>query len=217
MMLEAAAFVALAAQCSPTVAPDTLLAIAGQESELHVYLVHDNTTDIRFEAETVPEAVAKSRSLLARGHSLDLGLMQINSRNLGWLGVSLEDVFEPCTNVAAGGKVLERAYRDALAAGASGAPALKMALSAYNTGDALAGVANGYVQQVELRATQYVVPSLGGLLAKPATSVSAGSHPMPTSRPSAPTALAESAVRGTARSSDVFARKAKSVFSQGSD
>ena len=208
MTLETAAFLMLAAQCSPGVAPDTLLAIAAHESELHVFLVHDNTAADRFELETSFEAIEKSRALMAQGHSLDLGLMQVNSRNLAGLGISLQDVFEPCTNIASGGRVLENAYRQALARGLSAAAALKAALSSYNTGDEQAGVANGYVQNVERRATPYVVPSLGSIVAGPLTVAGIGQPAV------APIAVAERSVHGSAKSSDVFARPKRTVFSQ---
>src|SRR3546814_1388333 len=49
------------------------------------------------------EAIATARSYVARGYSVDLGLGQINSRNMGWLGLTWDTVFKQCANVEAAG------------------------------------------------------------------------------------------------------------------
>src|SRR3546814_7986379 len=54
------------------------------------------------------EAIATARSYVARGYSVDLGLGQINSRNMGWLGLTWDTVFKQCANVEAAGRVLLR-------------------------------------------------------------------------------------------------------------
>jgi type IV secretion system protein VirB1 len=216
VILEAAVFLALAEQCSPAVAPDTLLAIAQQESALHQYVIHDNSSGERVEARTMHQAVEKTRALLQQGHSLDLGLMQVNSINLGWLGLGPAEIFDNCTNVDAGGRVLERAYRQAVAGGSTGAAALRAALSMYNTGDHLGGVTNGYVQQVEQRARRYVVPSLG--IATEAPVETAGVRPIArtpvAASASAEEVRAERPPRGSARSANAFEHQDKMVFKQ---
>jgi type IV secretion system protein VirB1 len=78
---------------------------------------------------TRQEAIERAHALLREGRSIDLGLMQINSRNLGWLGLSVEDAFDPCRNIAAGARVLT-------------------SFSGYNTGHPQRGFANGYVARV---------------------------------------------------------------------
>ncbi|MDO9711785.1 lytic transglycosylase domain-containing protein [Paracraurococcus lichenis] len=128
--LTAAAFHALAAVCAPGVAPETLAAISRTESGLHVLAIGVNGQGGgTLLPATRDEAVAETRSLLRAGRSVDLGLMQINSRNLGWLGLTVEDAFDPCRNLAAGARLLT-------------------SLSAYNTGHPGRGIANGYVARV---------------------------------------------------------------------
>lgn len=51
---------------------------------------------------TPVEAAAKARALLAQGRSIDLGLMQINSAQLARHGLTVEEAFDACRNVAAG-------------------------------------------------------------------------------------------------------------------
>ena len=103
------------------------------------------------------EAIATARRLLERGANIDLGLGQINSANLSWLGLSVESAFDPCRNIAAAAKILSQNYLQATSRGAD-AP-LAAALSAYNTGSMTNGLANGYVARV-YRAARFVVPPL---------------------------------------------------------
>jgi type IV secretion system protein VirB1 len=211
MILDSAAFLSIALQCSPAVAPDTLLAIARQESRLHAYLMHDNTTGEVFEGQTKAQAVAKARALIAAGHSVDMGLMQVNSANLGWLGLRPDDVFEACMNVAAGGRVLVRAYTEAAAKVGPGAEALRIALSLYNTGDTAAGRVNGYVGQVESKAAAYVVPPLLRVAvgdADPVANRAAVVNGTVSEKPGGAVAL------GDARSPNIFARQSKSKLFQ---
>src|SRR3546814_7137337 len=81
------------------------------------------------------------------GYSVDLGLGQINSRNMRWLGLTLETVFDPCKNIEALGRVLTQNYIKAIA-GRDPQTALRIALSLYNTGSSSRGFRNGYVAKV---------------------------------------------------------------------
>ena len=224
MIIDAATFLALALQCSPTVAPDTLLAIARQESGLHAWLLRDNMTKDVVAGRDLEQAVGAAEALIAAGHSVDIGLMQINSRNLIVLGLSVAAVMDPCTNVAAGGRVLTEAYAVASLRLGPGAGALRIALSRYNTGDDQAGLQNGYVGQVEQRANAYVVPSLLG--SKRASGAEMLTTPAATIQAVANSARGGSAfenhtrnrvatpgaVEGTANSADAFARRPRDLF-----
>lgn len=64
-----------------------------------------------------------------------------------WLGLTWETVFDPCTNIAALGRVLSENYR-AVAEGRDPQAALRLALSLYNTGNTSRGFRNGYVAKV---------------------------------------------------------------------
>ena len=71
--------------------------------------------------------------------------MQINSRNLRGLAITIEEAFDPVVNIQAGAKILLRGYRGAIRRYGPGQNALKAALSAYNTGNYEKGFRNGYV------------------------------------------------------------------------
>lgn len=94
------------------------------------------------------EAVRIAGDLIARGHSIDMGLGQINSANLDWLGLTVESVFDSCTNLSASEKVLRDGYDRARKQGSDPETALHQALSAYNTGTFTRGFSNGYVARV---------------------------------------------------------------------
>ena len=152
-MLELAAVLALAQACAPSVAPETLAAIAHVESRFDPLAIGVNHGGQRpGRARDAAEAVRVARELMARGANIDLGLAQINSSNLSWLGLSVEDAFDPCRNLDAASTVLKAGYRVSGDTAADRQSALRIALSRYNTGDAGRGFRNGYVARVEAAA-----------------------------------------------------------------
>lgn len=149
MVLSLSQVLMLAAQCAPAAAPQTLAAIAKVESGFDSLAIGVNgPRPVRVWPAGASQAGALARRLIAEGASVDLGLAQINSKNLAWLGVSVEDLFDPCRNLAASARVLSAGYARALAAPRPGLAPLDAALSYYNTGDARRGLANGYVAKV---------------------------------------------------------------------
>ncbi len=63
------------------------------------------------------------------------------------LGLTWDNVFDPCTNIAAAGAVLSGNYHS-VRAGLHPQRALRIALSMYNTGSQSRGFSNGYVGRV---------------------------------------------------------------------
>lgn len=133
-------------QCAPEVAPSTMAAIVSVESRGNPYAIGVNRGRQVRQPTSAAEAVAVAKRLLARGANIDLGLGQINSSNLKWLGLSVEAAFDSCSNLAAAARVLTGNYRRAVALGIQSP--LGAALSAYNTGSMQRGYGNGYVAKV---------------------------------------------------------------------
>ena len=156
--LSISAFGQLALRCGPSVAPSTLASIARTESAFEPLSINDNTTGTSGVPATRDIAVQIASKLLEAGHSVDIGIMQINSANFARLGLTLEAAFDPCKSVAAGAAVLAGGYTGG-ATHEGQQSALRVALSKYNTGDAQRGFANGYVHKVELAAA-HIVPAL---------------------------------------------------------
>jgi len=148
MSLPAAVVMGLAAQCAPSVAPATIAAIVRTESQGNELAINVNGLSRKVAQPTsVAQAIEVARFYVAKGYSVDLGLGQINSRNMKALGLTWDTVFEPCTNIAAAGAVISGNYRS-VSAGLHPQRALRIALSMYNTGSQSRGFSNGYVSRV---------------------------------------------------------------------
>lgn len=156
MLAELVGLGALIEACAPDVAPRTMAAIVQVESANNVYAIGVNSA-ARLARQPVnrQEAVATARRLLAEGRNIDLGLGQINSNNMQWLGLSVEDAFDPCKNLTAAARVLTTNYRSVQARSPSPQHALRTALSMYNSGSETRGFANGYVRRIEIAAGTY--------------------------------------------------------------
>ena len=84
---------------------------------------------------TQAAAVAAATHFVRLGYKVDLGLAQVDSENLGRFGLSIQQVFNPCTNIRTGALIMAGAYLQALKAGyAPGVPALTHGFEAYNSG-----------------------------------------------------------------------------------
>lgn len=146
-MIAKAALLALMQQCAPQVAPDTLHAIVMTESKGDPFQIGVNSgAALVRQPVSMAEAVATARSLLARGTNFDVGLTQVNSGNFDKLGLTPENMFDPCTNLRAGAAVLQHNYKRARERGVSNP--LAAAISTYNTGSMSRGFGNGYVAKV---------------------------------------------------------------------
>ncbi len=142
---------ALIPMCSPNVAPNTIAQIIRVESGGNPLALNVNGINKKFKPQNTKEAANLVRKYVELGHSVDMGLMQINSTNISWLGYELDNVeklFEPCNNLAAGAKVLTAFYNNSKTVYKNDADALRGAISAYNTGDLKKGITNGYVGKV---------------------------------------------------------------------
>ena len=136
------------AACAPAnVAPQTVAAIIKVESGGDPLVLHINAG-----ADGVlirPTGIANALSIVKRatsaGSSVDIGLMQVNTSNVGKLGYTIAQMFDPCTNIKAGATILSADYDGALGVAPAGQKALQAALSAYNTGNYHSGFINGYV------------------------------------------------------------------------
>jgi type IV secretion system protein VirB1 len=119
------------------------------------------------------EAAQIAHRYIAEGYSVDIGIAQVNSRNLGVLGLTVEQALDPCANVAGGYAILNKYYLAALSQFHDKGIAKAAAVSAYNTGDFGRGFSNGYVARV--MAASLGLPSKGVKVASnvAATSVAA--------------------------------------------
>jgi type IV secretion system protein VirB1 len=133
--LTTAAVLALVMQCSPGLDPKLLTGFAQQESGYDPLALHINKMPpgwLQPHASSAADATQIAAKFVSAGYSVDLGMMQINSKNLGLLGLGLAEAFDPCRSIAAAGKLIAL-------------------MSRYNTGSPTAGIQNGYASALVSR------------------------------------------------------------------
>ena len=133
-------------------------AIVKQESGGNPFVLHDNTSGKSYRPASSVEAAKLASDLIKQGHSVDIGLAQINSRNLSSLNLDAKQVLDPCTNIHAAQTILLRGWKQ------SGGD-LRGALAAYNTGNTGSAVGAQYAAQVFGQAGVIVPAIPGGKLA----------------------------------------------------
>jgi len=155
---------AVLAACAITVASPTLDAVISVESGGNPFAINVNRLprgQAQPRANSKDEAISIASDYIAHGYNVDLGLMQVNSRNLRAAGVTVADMFDQCKNIRVGGAILTGNYGTALKNGASNEQdALKIALSYYNTGNAWRGFKNGYVAKYYLNSSPDIVQKI---------------------------------------------------------
>jgi type IV secretion system protein VirB1 len=144
--------------CAPHVHPDTGVRLVQVESGRNPHAIGINGPyRLARQPASGAEAVATARWLIEAGHNIDMGLAMINVKNLPRLGLSVEQVFDPCHNLGAMQVILSEAYGRASQRRGPGLHALDEALSEYNTGTRHLGLQNGYVAKI-FNAKTVVVP-----------------------------------------------------------
>ncbi|MDI3360314.1 lytic transglycosylase domain-containing protein [Lelliottia sp. V89_10] len=151
-MLDAAAILALALQCAPSVHPDTTHDIAKTESGF-IPLAIGVVGGRSIYPKSLNDALKHVSDLNKQGKNYSVGLMQINQANFGVYNKTAEELFNPCTNI----QVYEKIITDCFIRGGT----LIRALSCYYTGNFESGQKpestfsnTSYTQRIG-----YVVPS----------------------------------------------------------
>lgn len=146
-------FSALVAQCSPSVPLAVASSIVRAESGFNPYAINVNNSKPIKQPRSYANAVATAKRLLVAGKSLDLGIAQINSKNLKWLKLSVEQAFKPCHNLKAMQTVYLACNKKAGKRGYG--TRMQRTLSCYNTGNVRNGFRNGYVAKTTRFYNQY--------------------------------------------------------------
>lgn len=161
-MISLAAFLVLAQQCAPGVAPVTMAAVVQVESGFNPYAIGVVHGRLQRQPVSLPEAVATAHALDAAGRNYSSGLAQVNRSNWMRFGLTPETAFEPCRNLAAGAAILQGCFEHARRIRAQAQEALRSGLSCYASGDFSTGFRTGYVQRVVASAGRAgpVVPAI---------------------------------------------------------
>lgn len=154
-------FDALADKCAPDVSKDTLQALIKTESSMNPLAIAVVGGKVK-QPSTLSDALALVKDLESQGSNYSLGLGQINVKNFKRLGVTAEDMFEPCKNLQAAQHILKECFVKAQKEDKTEGQQLGDALSCYYSGNEQTGY-KGYVQQVVSNADKYVsvkIPSI---------------------------------------------------------
>jgi type IV secretion system protein VirB1 len=159
----------LIATCAPLVHPTTLTALIQVESAANPYAVSlnrptqledaglDQDALIPHQPTSAREAISVTRTLLQQGLTTSVGLSQINIEHLPRLHLKIADLFDPCTNLRIAQAILiDCAGRNTHGSAGFIAASVRRTLSCYNTGNATAGLTNGYVQRIHRTALRIV-------------------------------------------------------------
>ena len=141
-------FMTLAQQCAPRVSPATMAAIVRTESSFNPYAIGVVHARLLRQPASLEEATATVRALEAGGWDYSVGLAQVNRANWSRYGMSVQNAFDPCLNLAAGAAILQGCYAQARKSRSEVQGALRASLSCYASGDFATGYRTGYVQRV---------------------------------------------------------------------
>ena len=150
--METSTFIALALACAPAVHSGTALALVHTESSLNPHAIGVVGGRLERQPQTKVEALATARQLQREGWNFSVGLSQINRHNLPRLRLTLEDAFEPCSNLQSMQTVLGDCFNRASISSEDRQHALRRALSCYYSGNFKTGFDHGYVRRVVSRA-----------------------------------------------------------------
>jgi type IV secretion system protein VirB1 len=136
-------------QCAPAVSPVLMEALIRTESAWQPFAIGmDKAHGTVKQPATLPEAVSAAKALVATGRKFSVGLAQIHVSNVTLYGMTWEQAFDPCQNLAVGQKILWNFYHRASASGYSGAAAIWAALRGYNSGGVHRTVSDDYANRI---------------------------------------------------------------------
>ncbi|MDD3267539.1 MAG: lytic transglycosylase domain-containing protein [Burkholderiales bacterium] len=148
MLIDNATILNLAKQCSPTVAPTTMLTLVKTESGKNPIAIGLNGARLLAQPKNQSQAIAWIKYLDKHNYNFDVGLGQINIKNIRKYKLQPEALLNPCLNLKISGEILTKNYIAAKKNTKDPQYALRKALSTYNTGNQYSGFNNGYVVKV---------------------------------------------------------------------
>lgn len=133
---------------NPNVSSPIIKQIIQIESNFNEFAINVNKIG-SFTPKTKDEAINLAKKYISNGYSVDIGLMQFNSKNLNsklFSHYSIDDLLDVCKNIKAGSELFYLAY-ESTNQNLSKTQRISKALSIYNTGNEKSGFNNGYVKK----------------------------------------------------------------------
>ena len=140
---------ALLDQCAPQVSPVLMQSLVRTESAWQPYAIGmDRSQGAVKQPASMAEAVSTAKELAAAGRKFSVGLAQIHVSNVALYGMTWEQAFDACQNLAVGQKILWNFYHRASASGYSGVAAIWAALRGYNSGGVDRAISDDYANRI---------------------------------------------------------------------
>lgn len=141
-------------QCSDPYAHSSIIkAIVRVESGGDPWAININKKGVRLLAKpkTKEQAQAWIDWFVKNNYNIDIGIAQINIKNIQKLKINPSDFLDPCLNLKVAGQILLANYKNSAKYANNSDDAVKLAISAYNTGNFRSGFDNGYVGKVMVK------------------------------------------------------------------
>lgn len=139
----------LAQECAPTVSNVLMQSLVRKESAFKPYAIGmDSKQGTVKQPETLEEAIATVKQLKKEGRTFSIGLAQIHIANVEKYNLSLEQAFDPCTNLHTGELILNAFYKQSINYGYKDTSALWAMLRGYNCGNINCAVSNQYAHDI---------------------------------------------------------------------
>lgn len=132
--------------CSNMVAPKTMLAIIKTESNGNYLAINLNKgKKLLFQPKNYYQARLWVQYLEQHGYDFDVGLAQINIKNIHKYGLMAHEALDPCKNLNIAQKILQDNYKIAKSNSQSTNDALFKTIVAYNSGNFKYNISNKYL------------------------------------------------------------------------
>ena len=141
--------IVLAQECAPTVSTVLMQSLVRKESAYKPFAIGmDSKQGVVKQPESLEEAIATVKQLKKEGRTFSVGLAQIHISNVEKYNLSIEQAFDPCTNLHTGELILNTFYQQSINYGYKDTSALWAMLRGYNSGNINGAVSNQYAHDI---------------------------------------------------------------------
>lgn len=134
-------------QCAPMVNHELMLGVISVESSHNPYAIGIVNAHLQRQPQNLAEAKVTAQYLEQAGYNYSVELAQVNRSHFNRFNLTLDNVFDTCANLNAGGQILAECLRSAVTQGYQH-EATHKALSCYYSGQLNSKVGAQYANKV---------------------------------------------------------------------
>lgn len=113
----------------------TIMAVAKTESSFNQFAIGVVGARLARQPQNLAEAIATVENLERLGYNFSAGYLQVNKTNFQKYGLTRRTVFDPCSNLRAGGQILAECYERGMKRFNNEKQALLASFSCYYSGN----------------------------------------------------------------------------------